>query len=289
MATPFGLVGGLVCYDLRFPEISRQHAYAGATLLIVSAQWPKVRRDHWQALLRARAIENQVFLVACNGCGSTGGNELGGTSMVSGPDGSILAEGSGESEEAVGVALDGKDLARVRERFCPPGERPRRLQDRDKCVDLKSLLDQLAFIRKQGSRVAFTNGCFDILHSGHVAYLEAARQTADCLVVGLNSDSSVRSIKGDGRPINGEKDRARVLAGLGCVDFVVLFSEDTPLELITTIEPDVLVKGADWQEEDIVGGREVKSRGGEVVRVLFEHDRSTTEVISRIRSEKTSR
>ena len=131
---------------------------------------------------------------------------------------------------------------------------------------------------------ARNNLWFDILHSGHVAYLEKARSTAGCLVVGLNSDSSVRTIKGADRPINSERERARILAGLACVDYVVIFDEETPHKLITTILPDVLVKGADWEESEIVGAPEVKAAGGKVVRVRFEHDISTTKVIKRIQT-----
>jgi rfaE bifunctional protein nucleotidyltransferase chain/domain len=162
------------------------------------------------------------------------------------------------------------------------GERPYHRNDREKVVSLDRLLKELEAIRRQGSKVAFTNGCFDILHSGHAAYLEQARKSADCLVVGLNSDASVRALKGEGRPINREADRARVLAALGSVDFVVLFSEETPLNLIKAILPDVLVKGADWPEDQIVGGSEVTAAGGRLVRVAFEHDISTSAIISRI-------
>ena len=156
--------------------------------------------------------------------------------------------------------------------------------DRQKIRSLDELLPELALIRRQGSRIAFTNGCFDILHAGHVSYLEEARRTADCLVVGLNTDASVRVLKGPGRPVNSEADRARVLAALGCVDFVVLFAEETPLRLITALLPDVLVKGADWAEDQIVGAAEVKAAGGRVARIAFEHDRSTTGLIDRIKT-----
>jgi rfaE bifunctional protein nucleotidyltransferase chain/domain len=156
--------------------------------------------------------------------------------------------------------------------------------DRHKIRSLDQLRAELALIKRQGSRIAFTNGCFDILHAGHVSYLEEARRTADCLVVGLNADCSVRGLKGPSRPVNGEADRARVLAALGCVDYVVLFSEETPLRLITALLPDVLVKGADWAEDQIVGAAEVKVAGGRVVRIPFEHDRSTTGLIDRIRT-----
>lgn len=281
--TPLGSVGSLVCYDLRFPEVARRQCFAGAGLIAVSAQWPKVRLDHWRTLLRARAIENQVFVVACNSCGTTGEHDLGGHSMVIGPDGSVIAE-AGDGETVLAAGLPAGELERVRSRFCPVADRPYQVQDMDKIVSLSELQGRLEPIRRQGSRVAFTNGCFDILHSGHVAYLEQARRTADCLVVGLNSDASVRRIKGPGRPVNDEAARARVLAALGCVDYVVLFGGDTPISLIQAILPDVLVKGADWPEDRIVGAPEVKSAGGTVVRIPFEHDRSTTAVISRIQS-----
>ncbi len=281
--TPWGLVGGLVCYDLRFPEIARKQAFEGAALFAVSAQWPAVRLDHWKILLQARAVENQAFIAACNGCGRTGDNDLGGNSMIVAPDGTILHQGGGD-EEAHALVLDTEDMDKLRQRFCPPGESPRKSQDRFKQVGLEELLERLEAIRFQGSRIAFTNGCFDILHSGHVAYLEKARETADCLVVGLNSDTSVQALKGKGRPINTENERGRVLAALGCVDFIVLFSEETPLKLITAVQPDVLVKGADWSEDQIVGAREVRAGGGDVVRVAFEHEMSTTDVISRIKA-----
>ncbi len=284
MMTPQGTVGGLVCYDLRFPELARRQTFNGARLLVVSAQWPTERLDHWQTLLRARAIENQVFVAAANSCGGTGETWFAGHSMVVAPDGTVLAE-AGDREETGAVALLAADLQRLRSRFCNVGERPRPLHDGNKLVSLPQLQERLQRIRDQGSKVAFTNGCFDILHSGHVAYLEQARKTADSLVVALNSDLSVRMIKGEGRPVNSEADRARVLAALGCVDFVVIFDEPTPIGLIASLKPDVLVKGADWPEDRIVGAAEVKAAGGRVVRIIFEHQVSTSAVISRIRQQ----
>ena len=136
--------------------------------------------------------------------------------------------------------------------------------------------------RQAGRRVAFTNGCFDILHAGHVRYLTAARATADMLVVGLNSDVSVRVIKGHLRPINPEALRAEVLAGLTCVDLVVMFDAPDPLELIRRLRPDVLVKGADWPEDRIVGADVVKGQGGRVVRVDLVADMSTSALIRTI-------
>ncbi len=285
MVTPRGQVGGLVCYDLRFPELARMQTFNGARLLVVSAQWPAARLDHWRTLLRARAIENQVFVAAGNSCGDSGENGFAGHSMVVAPDGTVLTE-AGDREETGAAALPEADLQRLRSRFCNVGERPRPLHDGDKLVSLPQLRERLQAIRGQGSKVAFTNGCFDILHSGHVAYLEQARRTADCLVVALNSDLSVRMIKGDGRPINSEADRARVLAALGCVDFVVIFDEPTPIGLIASLKPDVLVKGADWPEDRIVGAAEVKAAGGRVARIAFEHQVSTSAVILRIRQQE---
>ena len=130
----------------------------------------------------------------------------------------------------------------------------------------------------------FTNGCFDILHAGHVTYLEKARQLGDVLVVGVNSDNSVRRIKGPGRPINPEEDRLKVISALQAVDYVALFSEDTPLRLIQTLRPDTLVKGADWKKDEIVGGREVQSWGGKVKQIALVPGRSTTRVIEKLRS-----
>ncbi len=285
IATPFGPLGALVCYDLRFPEISRSQTFAGCRVIVVSAQWPMLRLDHWQLLVRARAIENQVFVVACNGCGPSGANELAGHSMIVAPDGQLLAEAGAESA-VISTALEEQDLETLRSRFCTGGERPWSGHDRNKVVgpaQLQALLDRH---RKQGSRIVFTNGCFDLLHAGHVSYLEQARRCGDCLVVGLNSDRSVQALKGASRPINSEQDRARVLAALGCVDYIVIFDEDTPHKLISSLLPDILVKGADWPEDQIVGAAEVKAAGGRVERIVFEHQVSTTDVIKTIQRQE---
>lgn len=281
--TACGPFGGLVCYDLRFPEVARRQVFAGSRLLAVSAQWPQSRLDHWQTLLRARAIENQVYVVAANSCGRTGTMEMGGHSMIIGPDGTVV-QAAGTEATVIGCLLDNTLLEEQRRTFYPAGDRAWLAADDEKIRKLDNLLPELALIRRQGSRVAFTNGCFDILHAGHVSYLEQARRTADCLVVGLNADCSVRAIKGPSRPVNNENDRARVLAALGCVDYIVLFEEETPIGLITALMPDILVKGADWAEELIVGAAEVKAAGGRVARISFEHDRSTTALIDKIRA-----
>lgn len=282
--TPMGRVGGIICYDLRFPELARELAFAGCRLLMISAQWPLSRLSHWQNLVCARAIENQAFVVAANSCGQSGKMLLAGHSMVVGPDGTVLAEG-GEEPTVVAAPLDLHKQNELRHLFCPPGERPWRAHDADKLCSLETLLPRLAAIRSQGSRIAFTNGCFDLLHAGHVNYLEEARRTADCLVLGLNSDSSVRlQNKGEGRPVNTELDRARVLCALGYVDFVVLFDDPTPLALITAIMPEVLVKGADWSEGQIAGAAEVKAAGGTVRRITLTPGRSTTSLIKAIQN-----
>jgi D-beta-D-heptose 7-phosphate kinase/D-beta-D-heptose 1-phosphate adenosyltransferase len=149
--------------------------------------------------------------------------------------------------------------------------------------DVPALVAALAPRRAAGARVVFTNGCFDLIHPGHVRYLAAARALGDVLVVGLNDDASVRRLKGPGRPILRTAERAEVLAGLAAVDHLVVFAEDTPRELIVAVAPDVLVKGEDWAEADVVGRDEVLARGGRVERITFVPGVSTSELIRRIR------
>lgn len=137
----------------------------------------------------------------------------------------------------------------------------------------------------KNKKIVFTNGCFDILHRGHVTYLNLARSHGDLLVIGLNSDESVKRLgKGDDRPINKEQDRKFILENLRCVDFVEIFNQDTPLELIRVIKPKVLVKGGDWAPEKIVGSQDVISWGGQVYSLSFVNGYSTTETISKIRA-----
>jgi rfaE bifunctional protein nucleotidyltransferase chain/domain len=138
-------------------------------------------------------------------------------------------------------------------------------------------------VKADGDRVVFTNGVFDLLHPGHVRYLRRARALGDVLVVGVNTDRSVRVIKGESRPVTPESERAEILAALACVDVVVLFDEETPYELIKRIQPDVLVKGADWSEASMIGRDIVEARGGRVVRVPFEAGYSTTSIIEKIK------
>ena len=140
-----------------------------------------------------------------------------------------------------------------------------------------------AGLRRAGKRVVFTNGVFDLVHPGHVRYLQQARALGDALIVAVNSDRSVRSNKGPARPINPELERAELLAALACVDAVVVFDEETPHTIVSRILPDVLVKGADWAENNIVGRDVVEGRGGRVVRVELAPGFSTTDLIRRVR------
>jgi D-beta-D-heptose 7-phosphate kinase/D-beta-D-heptose 1-phosphate adenosyltransferase len=148
---------------------------------------------------------------------------------------------------------------------------------------LPQLLPELEARRRAGHRIAFTNGCFDILHAGHVQYLNEARAQGDCLVVGLNTDASVRNLKGPGRPVNSEEARAAVLAGLGSVDYLVLFDDPTPLELIKAVKPHVLVKGADYRKDQVVGAELVEGYGGRVHLAGLREGYSTSKLIQQMR------
>ena len=151
-----------------------------------------------------------------------------------------------------------------------------------KSRDVETFLAERLKLRKAGKKLVFTNGCFDILHSGHVAYLQFARQQGDALVVGLNADDSVKRAKGPNRPINNEHDRAFVLGALECVDFVIIFPEDEPAALIGHILPDVLVKGSDWAH--YVSGRDiVEANGGRVVLANLVPGKSTTNTIAKLK------
>ncbi len=277
------ILGGMVCYDLRFPEAVRGQCQRGADIIVVSAEWPLARISQWRTLLQARAIENQAFVVAANCCGLQDGSEMGGHSLVVAPDGEILVEAA-ESEESQVLPLDRDLLRSLRNRFNTVAPAPWLGEDGNKLFELDDLAQLVSECRKAGQKIVFTNGCFDILHAGHVDYLQKARRQGDFLILGLNDDASIASIKGPDRPINSEQHRARVLAALGCIDAVVLFGEDTPLRLISRLLPDVLVKGADWEEGEIVGAAEVKAAGGRVERIAFVNDTSTSAVIDQIRS-----
>ncbi|MBI5047627.1 MAG: D-glycero-beta-D-manno-heptose 1-phosphate adenylyltransferase [Deltaproteobacteria bacterium] len=153
---------------------------------------------------------------------------------------------------------------------------------RKKIISLKKLKSLLSGTSRNGKIIVFTNGCFDIIHAGHVRYLNKAKSLGNILVVGLNSDSSVKKIKGEKRPIVSQRERAEVLSGLEAVDYVVLFNEPTPIKLIKAILPDILVKGADWASHEIVGADVVKAAGGKTARVKLVKGRSTTNIIQKI-------
>jgi len=150
-------------------------------------------------------------------------------------------------------------------------------------LDAAALEQLVRDARAAGRRVVFTNGVFDILHPGHLRYLQAARRHGDLLVIGLNSDASVRRNKGPARPINPEQERAEVLAALACVDAVSVFDDETPADIIRRVQPDVLVKGADWPADQIVGRDTVEARGGKVILEPVEQGYSTSAIIERVR------
>ena len=151
-----------------------------------------------------------------------------------------------------------------------------------KAIPLDQLRIEREHLRHDGKKVVFTNGCFDLLHPGHVRYLQQARALGDILIVALNSDRSVRELKGDKRPILNEAERSEVMAALSCVDFVTVFDEPTPREIISALLPDVLVKGGDWGIDTIIGREEVEAAGGRVMSLPFVDGCSTTDVIERI-------
>ena len=153
---------------------------------------------------------------------------------------------------------------------------------KQKIIGKKELLRVIKNLKTRGKRIVFTNGCFDLLHIGHIRYLEKARTLGDILVVGVNSDSSVRILKGPKRPILPVKERAEILSGLGCVDYITIFNEQDPLKLITSLHPHVLVKGGDWTKEQIVGGDVVERSGGKVVIISFVKGTSTSNLIGTI-------
>lgn len=153
----------------------------------------------------------------------------------------------------------------------------------DKIKTLSEVAQKAHELKKSEKTIGFTNGCFDILHAGHISYLEEAKNACDVLIVGVNSDESVKRIKGKSRPLNSEDDRMKVLASNQSVDFVFKFDEDTPLKSIKQIKPDVLVKGGDWEEDEIVGADFVKSYGGKVLTLSYIHGYSTTSIINSIK------
>lgn len=145
-----------------------------------------------------------------------------------------------------------------------------------------SVLKQISYeLKSQGKKIVFTNGCFDIIHPGHISYLNESKKQGDILIVGLNSDESVKRLKGEGRPINTQNDRAEVLSALKSVDFVCLFEEDTPINLIENITPNILTKGGDYKIENIVGAEHTIKNGGDVVIINFVEGKSSTNIINK--------
>jgi rfaE bifunctional protein nucleotidyltransferase chain/domain len=157
----------------------------------------------------------------------------------------------------------------------------------EKINDLETLKSKVDFWQSEGDKVVFTNGVFDLLHIGHITYMAKAANLGDKLIVGLNSDSSVRRLKGEGRPVNDQANRAALLAALFFVDGIVVFEEDTPLNIITNLMPNILVKGADYNLENIVGAKEVLANGGEVLTIDLVEGYSSTSIIQRIKNQGT--
>ncbi len=146
----------------------------------------------------------------------------------------------------------------------------------------QALMKTITKLKQKHKKIVFTNGCFDLLHLGHIKYLKAAKKKGDVLIVALNSDKSVKKIKGNARPIVSQQERARVIAALECTDYVIIFNEPTPLAIIKKLKPDIIVKGADWKREDIIGFDYIKKYGGKVIRVKFIEGYSTTQLIKKI-------
>jgi D-beta-D-heptose 7-phosphate kinase/D-beta-D-heptose 1-phosphate adenosyltransferase len=156
----------------------------------------------------------------------------------------------------------------------------------NKILSQPALKRRLASLRRSGKRIVFTNGCFDLIHPGHIRYLRAARRLGDVLVAALNSDDSVRRLKGPGRPLIPQRDRCEVVAALEMVDYVTVFDDDTPYALIKNLQPDVLVKGGDWQPDEIVGADVVRARGGVVRSLPYARGYSTTALVKRVQRVK---
>jgi rfaE bifunctional protein nucleotidyltransferase chain/domain len=268
-------LGVIICFELRSPEIIRNLIKEGMDILVVAAQWPEARANHWESLLKARAIENQIFVVGVNAISEIDNIRILGKSLAFSPLGNPLLEVS-EEEKIIEVIIP-KEKDKI-----PYPLRTPYLEFFEKVKSIEELKELIKKRREKGQIMVFTNGCFDILHAGHIHYLSSARSLGDFLVVGLNSDKSVKKIKGFLRPINSEKERAYALSALECVDYIVFFDEETPERLIKELKPDILVKGADWEEEKIVGATFVKSYGGKVERIPFKFDISTTKIIEKI-------
>ncbi len=265
-------IGIVIGLELRNPEFFRKFLADGAEVFFVFAQWPLNRRQDWDLLLKARAVENKTWIAGVNACGKSF-ELLAGESQIVEPWGNSTKLNDKEDFLEKELKLN---IEISRDPFKTP------FLSRKKLFNLSELKEVVEKRRKKGQKMVFTNGCFDILHAGHVSYLESARKLGDFLVVGLNSDASIKKIKGTNRPINPQVERIKVLSSLECVDYIVVFEEETPENLITSLKPDVLVKGEDWEEDQIVGAKFVKSYGGKVKRIRFKYKTSTTSIIEKI-------
>jgi D-beta-D-heptose 7-phosphate kinase/D-beta-D-heptose 1-phosphate adenosyltransferase len=212
-----------------------------------------------------------------------------GDTVIAGLAASMAAGQSAEQAMAIANLAAGIVVGKLGTATASVAELRRALQSQQAgsrgSMDEDSLLQIIEDARAHGEKIVMTNGCFDILHAGHVGYLEAARKLGDRLIVAVNDDDSVRRLKGEERPINPLEQRMAVLAGLGCVDWVVPFSEDTPERLICKLLPDLLVKGGDYRPEDIAGGKCVQDNGGEVIVLDYEEGVSTTRIVDAIRKQ----
>ena len=231
-----------------------------------------------EVVLRIRSMAREVFDVT--GAGDTFIAYLG--AGIAGGDDILSAVKTANYAAGIQVSKIGTSIVYPDEVAVAMGNSVRKHQDKLTDIHSQDVLMKIKTAQENGRKVVFTNGCFDILHAGHVTYLEKAAGLGDILVVGVNSDDSVKRLKGGGRPINKLQDRMLVLASLEYVDYVVPFEEDTPVDLIKTIEPDVLVKGGDYQIADIVGADFVQARGGIVTTVPFVEGKSTTGMINRM-------
>lgn len=251
----------------------------GAEGMYLLPEKGKAESDHYLP-----AVAREVFDV------SGAGDTVVGVMAVSIGAGLPFAEAMNLANLAAGVVVEKWGTQPIREHElveAVQAEKGQRTSSTErKIVDTQTFLNEVGQPHEKRRKIVFTNGCFDILHAGHISYLEKARAEGDLLVIGLNTDASVKRLKGASRPIIPEAERARLLAALACVDYVIPFSEDTPKQLIEAVAPDVLAKGADYSLDKIVGADFVMTRGGEVKRIEFVDGLSTSEIIRRIQASK---
>lgn len=229
-----------------------------------------------QETLHYPAVAQKIFDVT--GAGDTVIAVLG-ASMASGMHPKQALE---LANQAAGIVVSKVGAAPIKKDELIDCIRKKAVHFENKILDSEGLTKLLKLWKNAKQKIVFTNGCFDLLHAGHISYLEKAKLLGDRLVIGLNSDASVRKLKGSSRPITSQEDRSKILASLSCVDAVVIFEEESPLKLISFIKPDILVKGNDYKEENIVGAKEVRSWGGDVQLIPLLEGRSTTQILKKI-------